>query len=548
MPKIEVSHKDLCTLIGRKLSVEQLADEILFAKGEIDEVSDDMLKLDLKDTNRPDMWSAEGVAREIKARKNPEFPDYNVRKSGYAVIADKSVENVRPYTACAIVKGVKFDKAVLSQIIQLQEKVGGTFGRNRKEVAIGVYDLDRIKFPIKYTTVKPDGIKFVPLGFSEHMTPKDILTKHPKGKEYGHLLTGKDYPIFVDSAGEVLSLPPIINSNHSGQITEKTKDVFIECSGFDKKFLNTAINVLVAALHERGGVVYSVDVKYPNKTEVTPDMEPKKFSVNIDSLKKVAGLDLKDKEIIDLLKKSLYDPKLKGKNIELLYPAYRQDIMHERDVAEDVLISYGFNEIEPRKLKIITKGGMSKSYAIYEKITQIMIGCSFQEIISYTLTNKENLFNKMNLHGGCVEIDNPMSTNWSVFRTDLLPGLLEFLSKNQHIEYPQSIYEVGNIVLIDANAPTRTIDENRLAAAITSSTVNYEMVSSVLDALFRNLKINYNLKKCDNKSFIEGRTAEIIVNKRRIGFIGEVHPQVLNNWGIEKPVVAFEIDLDDLAK
>ena len=71
MPKIEVSHKDLCTLIGRKLSVEQLADEILFAKGEIDEVSDDMLKLDLKDTNRPDMWSAEGVAREIKARKNP---------------------------------------------------------------------------------------------------------------------------------------------------------------------------------------------------------------------------------------------------------------------------------------------------------------------------------------------------------------------------------------------------------------------------------------------------------------------------------------------
>lgn len=545
MPKIEVSHKDLCGLIGRKLSVEQLAEEMLFAKGEVDEVSGDALKLDLKDTNRPDMWSAEGVAREIKARKTPGLRKYDVKKSNFTVVVDKSVENVRPYTACAVVKGVKFDKATMSQIIQLQEKVAGTFGRNRKEVAIGVYDLDRLKFPIRYTTTKPEGTKFVPLGHNEKMTPKDILAKHQKGKEFGHLLAkAKDYPIFVDSVGEILSMPPIINSNHSGQITEQTRDVFIECSGADKKFLNTAINVLVAALAERGGVIYGVEVKYPSGREMTPNLEPKKFTVSIESIRKIAGLDLKEKELIDLLKKSIYEPTLKGKTIELLYPAYRQDIMHWRDVAEDVLISYGFNEIEPEPVKIITKGGNSKQYARYERITQIMTGAGLQEVISYTLTNKENLFEKMNQKGEAVEIENPMSTNWSVFRTSLLPGLLEFLSKNQHIEFPQSVYETGNVILLDAKEQTRTRDERRLAAAVSASSVNYESVSSVLDALLRNMGIHYGLKKTSHKSFIEGRAAEIIVNKRSIGFIGELHPQILNNWGIEKPVVAFEINLD----
>ncbi|HLC67341.1 MAG TPA: phenylalanine--tRNA ligase subunit beta [archaeon] len=555
MPKIEVSQKDLCGLIGRKLSVEQLRDEVMYAKGELDEVNGDLLKLDMKDTNRPDTWSAEGVAREIKARYKPSgLPKYILKKSKFVVHVDKSTEKVTPYvsgsgrlqTVCAVVKGLKINEAVLSQIIQLQEKVGGTLGRNRKEVSIGVYDLHKIKFPVTFRAIGPREIKFVPLGLADKMTPQEILEKHPKGKEYGHLLANQAvYPLFIDSAKEVLSMPPIINSNHSGRVTEHTKDVFIECSGFDNKLLNTALDVLVAALYDRGGTVYSVKVKYGNKTTNTPDFAPKKFYVNTDYIRKIAGIELADKQIIDLLRKSLYDAKIKGKRIELLYPAYRQDIMHERDIVEDVLISYGFNNMEPVVPHINTKGGVAKTHIIAKRIARIMAGAGFQEVMSYTLTNRENLYDKMQTSGDLIEIENPMSSNWSVFRTSLLPGLLEFFTDNMHHEYPQMVFEIGN-TLATADTETRTKDVDKIAGAITATEVNYEMISSYLDALMRNLGIQYKLQKSSHKSFIEGRTAEIIVNGKPVGFIGEMHPNVLNNWRLEKPVVAFEINLGEI--
>src|SRR3990170_4472257 len=203
MPKIEVSHSDLNGLIGRRLTLQELQDAMLYAKGEVEANDGDLIKLEIKDSNRPDLWSAEGIAREIQGRYTTKrgMPTYKITKGKLVVKVDAKVKNVRPYTVCAVVRKLKIDKDVLSQMIQLQEKVATTFGRNRKEVAIGYYDLDKIRPPITYTTVQPEGIRFVPLEFKEEMTPKEILERHPKGKEFGHLLSGyNEYPIFIDSA------------------------------------------------------------------------------------------------------------------------------------------------------------------------------------------------------------------------------------------------------------------------------------------------------------------------------------------------------------
>ncbi|MEM7819558.1 MAG: phenylalanine--tRNA ligase subunit beta [Candidatus Aenigmatarchaeota archaeon] len=548
MPTIEVSYKDLCKLIRKKISIEKLKEDILYAKGEIDEINKDILKIDIKDTNRPDLWSVEGIAREIRNRYNPRFIEYKIRKSSIVVLVDKKVKNVRPYTVCAVVRNLKFDDDALSQIIQLQEKVSGTFGRNRKEVAIGIYDLHKIKQPIRYTTVKPDEIKFVPLDFNEKMTPKEILEKHPKGKEFGHLLKDyEEYPIFIDNEKNVLSMPPIINSDYTGKVTKKTNDVFIECSGFSLKFLIPALNVIVAALAERNGKIYSVNVVYPDKTIITPDLKPKKFSVNIDYINKISGLNLTVKQICNLLKKAGYKTKTIGRNIELLYPAYRQDIMHQRDIVEDVLISYGYNNVEPNIPKLPTVGRGSKLEIFVNKITEILIGLGLQEILSYTLTNKNNLFEKMELEEEKVaEIENFVSTNWCVFRNWLLPSLLDFLAQNKHIDYPQKIFEIGNVVIIDESQETRTMDIKKLAIALSDNISNYEQISSYLDAIMRNLGLKYNLVKKEHPSFISGRCAEIKINNESIGIIGEIHPKVLNNWKLEKPVVAFEINLNKI--
>jgi phenylalanyl-tRNA synthetase beta chain len=548
MPKLEVSYRDLCNLIGKRIEIEKLREYLLYAKSELDDINNDTLKIDVKDTNRPDLWSAEGISREIKLRLNKKFPIYDVKKSDYSVLVDKKVKGVRSHTVCAVVKNLKISPDILSQIIQLQEKVSITFGKNRKEIAIGVYDFNKIKWPIKYTTVTPDGIRFRPLEFEKEMSPKEILEKHPKGKEFGHLLKdAQEYPLFIDSAKNVLSMPPIINSDYTGKIDKNTKHVFIECSGFDLKFLNTALNVIVSALAERGGEIHAVKVVYPDKTLITPDLDEKKISIDTEYVNKVSGLRLTEKEIIDLLEKSGYKIIRSTKSIELFYPSYRQDIMHPRDVVEDIIISFGYNEIEPVIPKLPTTGRMHELEIISNRTAELCVGLGLQEILSYTLTNKFSLFEKMNTHEDkTAEIENPMSTNWSVFRSWLIPGILEFFSQNKHIEYPQNVFEIGNVVLLNDKEETRARDVLKLAVGLTDNNISYEKISSYLDAFLRTLGIDYKLTKKEHNSFIHGRCAEIEVHGEHVGTIGEIHPQVLNNWKLEKPVAAFEIDLEKM--
>ncbi|MBS3055208.1 MAG: phenylalanine--tRNA ligase subunit beta [Candidatus Aenigmarchaeota archaeon] len=547
MPKLEISQSDLCSLIGKKIPIESLKQNILYAKGEIDGVEEDTLKVDLKDSNRPDLWSAEGIAREIKGRVTSKvgLPEYKIKRGNLVVHVDKKVSRVRPLTVCAVVRDLKINKQVLSQMIQLQEKVATTFGRNRKEVAIGVYDFHKIKPPITYTTVQPEGIRFVPLEFKEEMTPKEILERHPKGKEFGHLLSGyNEYPIFIDSANQVLSMPPIINSDHTGKVDEETRDVFIECSGYNFKFLVPALNVIVSALADRGAKIESVKVEYHNKSVMTPDLLPKKAVVDIDYVNKVSGLKLKPKDIVKLLLQARYNPVIKGKRIEVHYPAYRQDIMHPRDVVEDVIISYGYNKVEPLPIKYKTLGKMNEMEEASEKIGRIMSKLGMQEIMSYTLTNKDHLFRKMNVkEEKIVEIENPVSANWNIFRNWMIPSLMEFFSNNQHVKYPQKIFEIGNVVAVDEKQETRTRDIRKLAAAIADSKLGYHDIVAVLDGFMRSWKKKYRLRKTSHSSFIEGRMAEILVDKKTVGVIGEIRPEVLLNWKLEMPVCVFELEI-----
>ncbi len=547
MPKIEVSYEDLCSLIGKNIPKDELADVLLYAKVELDGFENNMLKLDCKDTNRPDLWSAEGIAREIKARLGKPTLTYKVTKSNFAIKIDKSIKQIRPYNICALIKNVHLSKEALEQHIQLQDKVSSAYGRNRKTIAIGSYDADKIKSPIRCMAVDPYGIKFVPLGFAREMTPVEIMTEHPKGKQFANIFEGHDkYPLLIDSENKVLSIPAIINSELTGKITEKTRNIFIDCSGDNLEMLNTALNVIVAQLADRGGKIESVKIEDVGKTYFTPQFEPKKFIVDAGYLQAVSGMNLSDKEIVKLLTLSNYFVKKKGVKIELLYPAYRNDIMHSRDIAEDIYITYNYNNMDPQKIEFVTLGREDEQETFCDRLADIAVGSGFQEILSYTLTNRDNLFSKMNLENqDAAEIENPASANWSVFRTSLMPGLLEFFSMNKHVEYPQKIFEIGNCIFL-SGGETKSKDVKHLALGISDSTVNYEIIASNVDAILRNLGLKYQLKKISHPSFIEGRCAEILINSKRYGLVGEVHPSVLNNWNLEKPVVIAELNATEL--
>ncbi len=549
MPKIDFSFKDLQKLVGADITYEELEERgILFVKGEIEGVQEDVITVDIKDTNRPDLWSVEGIARGLRGHYGARdgLPQFEVGHSGISLNVDEKVEQVRPKTVGAVVRGLSFDDESIKQMIQLQEKIHMTYGRNRELTAIGVYDFDRIVPPIRYTTVKPDGIKFVPLDLEEELTPAEILERHPKGREYAHLIDGFDeYPLMVDSAGNVLSMPPIINSVYTGMVTTQTKNVFIELTGQEVERLSVALNVLVAAFHDRGGEVLSVDVNYPDCTIVTPDMTPGEVTIDANECVRLLGLDLKEDEIIDLLKKGSYDAQSKNGRLLVRYPAYRNDIMHSRDVIEDVAIAYDVNRIDPQPPELNTIGSMSPREEFCDVVREVMVGLGFQEILTFSLVNKKSLLDRMNLKEGKIcEIANPISTTWNSIRNWLLPSILDFLRANLHVEYPQKVFEVGDVVVIDDKEETGTRTEKRLACAISGRGVSYEDISSVLDALLRNIGVEYRMKGKKHNSFIDGRSAEILLNGRAVGIVGEVHPQVLNNWGMEKPTAAFEIDID----
>jgi len=338
-------------------------------------------------------------------------------------------------------------------------------------------------------------------------------------------------------------------------VTTETRNVFVDVTGWDLNKVMLALNVVVTALAERGGKIRSVKVVYPDFELESPDLTPKEFEVEPDYIRKLAGLELGDDEIKDLLERMMYEVKLGGK-IYVLYPAFRDDIMHARDVLEDVLIAYGYNEIEPEEPKLAVQGRGDKFIEFEDAVRELMIGFGLQEVMTFNLTNRGAQYEKMNLQYGrdyfnnppaeLVEIENPISPKWSALRNWLLPSLLDFLSQNTHVEYPQRLFEVGKATLIDESRETKTVGESKLAVVLAQPRVTFTDAKEILEGVMRHLGFAYELEETEHPSFIPGRVGRIIVKEKTIGVIGEIHPAVLEKWGIEMPVVGFELFLRPL--
>ncbi len=562
MPKFDVSKSDIERLVGKTFSVDEWGDVLLYSKCELDNVREEhgevYLKIDSKDTNRPDLWSAEGVARQIKWALGMRLglPEYEVKGSGVAVYVDEKLRDIRPYGVYAVVKDLKLDEEALRQMINLQEKTALTFGRRRREVAIGIFDFDRIKPPIHYRAAEKTE-RLIPLGLDEELTLEEILERHEKGREYGHLIRDKPYyPLLVDSEGNILSMPPIINSELTGRVTEETKNVFIDVTGWNLNKVMLALNVIATALAERGGRIRSVKVVYSDFEIETPDLTPKEFEVDLNYMRKLAGLDLSGVEIKGLLERMMYDVRLEGGKAELLYPAFRDDVMHARDVLEDVLIAYGYNDIEPEEPKLAVHGRGDRFIDFEDAIRELMIGFGLQEVMTFNLTSRGTQYERMRLDFGrdyisnppaeLVEIENPVSPKWSALRAWLIPSALDFLSQNTHEEYPQKIFEVGKATIIDENNETKTKSESKLVVALAHPRVTFTEAKEILDSLMRHLGVGYEIEEVEHPSFIPGRVGGVLVKGTTTGIIGEIHPEVLERWGIEMPVAVFEVFLRPL--
>ncbi len=543
MPTINFSLKDFQGLLGKQVTEKELNELLEYCKGEVESINKDEATLSLGDTNLPYLWSIEGIIRLLKGviGKEKGIAEIKINKTSNKIIVDKNIKEIRPFITGFIVKNCKLDEYLLKQLIQTQEILSENYGKKRKKISIGIYCYNKIKFPVHYKAVNPKSIKFIPLEFNKELDLKEILEKHPKGIQYKETLHNlKEYPILIDSKKEVLSFPPIINSNTSGKITIKEKDLFIEVTGTSEKDVNLVTNILAYVFYERKCDLYSCIVDYGNKKVISPSLENSFIKINKNNVESMIGIRLSDKEIKDLLEKARFE----ANNYKVKIPSYRNDILDEVDVIEDLGIMYGYNNLKALQLKTLTTGKTSDFINFIDNIRELVIGLNYQEIFSNVLSNKEILFDNMNLtRNELIEIENYMSKTYSSVRSWLLPILLDFLSKNKHVYYPQKLFEQGIVALRKDN---KVVEKEKLCIVYCNNDSDFTRIKQVLDAIFLNLKIEYKIEETEHDSFITGRVAKIMINNRNIGYLGEIHPLVLNNFNLELPVCALEINLSEL--
>ncbi|NCN86934.1 phenylalanine--tRNA ligase subunit beta [archaeon] len=493
--------------------------------------------------NRPDLLSYQGFKRSFLAflGKRTGYKKYQLNKpeKDYEVIVDASVKEVRPYTACAIVRGLKLDDEKIKDIINIQEKLHITLGRKRKKLAIGVYPLEKINLPIHYKALEPDKIRFQPLESPREMSGLEILQRHPTGKEYAFLLAGKvKFPVFMDSKENILSMPPIINSESTGRVTEKTKDVFVECSGFDFLVLEKCLNIIVTTLADMGGKIYQMKVK----DKIIPSLETEKMKLSLENTNKILGLELNEKQIKQSLEKMGYNFD-KGL-VEI--PPYRTDILHEIDLIEDIAVGYGYENFVPEIPMIATIGKENPAETVKRKIAEVLIGLGLLEVSNYHLTKKDDLFSKMGINEkeekGFIELLDS-KTDYTVLRKDLTHYIIKIMSENVDSEYPQKIFELGRVFNLENS---EIIETERLSVGVSPG--NFTDVKQVLDYLGENLGIKFRVveqKKVDSH-FIVGRAGDVFLDDKKIGTIGEIHPKILKNWKVKMPISLFEIELKEI--
>jgi len=559
MVTVTVEQQDLEELIRRKLPGD-LTDlnEIL---GQIkceatrtfsEETGVEELSLENKDTNRPDLWSPEGIARALRGFLGVErgITNYQVTaSSGVLVSVNPRLKKIRPFIACSIIKNVKLSDTAIRGLMHLQDKLDESYGRRRRRSSIGLYQFDLIVPPLKYGVARPDEISFIPLGTSERMSLREILARHPKGIEYGHIVEPNPvWPILLDSRNNVLSFPPIINSNDLGRITPETHNVLVEVTGTSVETVLNALMMMTVSLADRGGRIYTSAIRYPYgkpKRAVTPVLRTRHVGLGLDHVRSVLGIELSANDAARLLHKAGFGAsRSSSKSLDVVVPCYRLDIMHPVDIIEDIGIAYGLNRVRPRWPPHATVGGITSEHEFNDLLREIMVGLGFQEVLTFTLSNPDKLSRRMNTAPQpVVELQNPRVQTLTCLRNWLIPSLMEILSANVHVTYPQRVFEVGDCVIRNGPEIQEIV---KLAATACHAEASFTEGKASVDALLMNLGLQFRIVELDHASFLEGRAASILIGDDPAGIVGELHPQVLENWGVQNPAVAFELNAPTL--
>ena len=541
MPVIELSYSRLQKLIG-KVSKKQISDSLPFLGLDIESEDKDLVRVEYS-PNRPDYSTDFGIALGLQGLLGIKtgLIKLNVKKSNkYPISVKPNVSKIRPFVTGIIAKNGKIDDKTIKQLMTMQEDLHFGIGRKRKKSSIGIHDLDKISFPLVYTTTDRNH-KFIPLNSEKELNVSEIIDTTDVGKDYGSLLgQSSQVPIILDEKQNTVSFPPIINAAVT-TVTTKTKNLFVEVTGLNKDDAEDMLSVVATVLQSAGFTLESV--KITGAKNSSPKLEYRKMTVNSLLVNQILGLNLSSSKIISSLKKSRLDASSKGTNIICTIPAYRFDIFGPMDLVEEVALGYGIQNLKPTISPSQTIGKTNLISLKLKSLDQTMIGLGYLEALNSSLTSKRVLYDMTNRDSTkLLSILDSKSREHTILRDSILPGLLENLSRNIHESYPQKMFETGTVFAIE-NPISEKISFSGISA---HKDANFTEIKSIIQsALNIGFGITIETKTATDSTFEDGHCASIILNNVPIGIIGKIDSKVIENYKIRVPVVGFEISLSD---
>lgn len=591
MPTISISKAYFNTLVGRNFTLQEF-EELCFDFGlEAEEDTDKPgnIRVELP-ANRYDLFCVEGLALTIanylsSSDIQPHVHhkrEYKICPPTTYITVDKSVKSVRPFVVCGIIRNMHFNKDMYESFIDFQDKLHHNLGRKRTLVSIGTHDLDKVKGPFKYVAKARNDFAFTPLGKTEALSGGNLLKLYETDfhlKNYLHIIEKSELvPLILDSEDRILSMPPIINSEFS-KIDLNTKNLFVEITATDKTKALMALNVLMSSFSqfsEQKFTFEQVEVRDVGETFVTP-VSPlnKSFFCKKDYLETVVGVKFSTEQIISYLAKMGLEATLE-ENKEGLFkveiPFYRTDVMHPCDIAEDLAIAYGYNNVPHLETGVVCAGLQVPLNKLTELARAEMAAAGFSECLNFALCSVDDLTTRLlkKTDNKMVEIANPKSLDFQVGRTSLLTGMIKAIVANKSNELPLKLFEIGDVVLVDsvkltgevsinpnvseyysASETVGAINQRRICLVYSNNTTSgLDLLHGSMDLLFKKLfdgKVEYELRENEAPFLYAKLQAGVFVKGEKVGEMGVVHPEILKQYKWPYPISMLELDFERLA-
>ncbi|CAD8133912.1 unnamed protein product [Paramecium pentaurelia] len=569
MPKISSDKKLFFKLLGKELNEEEL-EELLFRFGieaEEREEEPDLLYFEIA-ANRPDLLCIENLVHALRIYMGLEKKRiYSFTPAKETIYVKAATQQIRPFVVGAILRDVTLTEDSFKSFLSFQDKIHQNYARKRTLVSIGTHDLDKIEGPFFYDAQAPQDIVFQALKQTEQMNCIDLFNKLREDqylKGYLKIIENSPvYPVIYDNQKRVCSLPPIINGEHS-KMSAETKNILIEVTAIDEQRALDTLNCLISgfAIYNNKLNIEKVNIVYEsnNKQVVTPVVDERTLTTNIQYINKVLGINITTQQASDLLSIIGIQSVAKDDNIlDCQVPFYRSDILQQCDIAEEIGIAYDYNKIEFKVPETATTGSEYRLNKLSDMVREEVALCGFVECLNFVLMSideQTKMLNRPNLQN-YVSINNSKTPQFQSVRSTLIPGILHTLQANSDSKLPIKLFEVSDVCVKGLKSEKDGFQKgegqvgaynqrNLVAIHSSSKKSELEILHGLLDQLMIKLRVkktDYHLKQSNDPLFFHQLQAQIIYKDQPIGGLGVVHPEVLERFDWKYPVTLLEMNI-----